>query len=358
MLQDLFDLVENVQEVSAPTLTVREQARLKDNLPELRWHVFFPRTNADSIRIADFTTVDFRPVADRRPWGGRGRLIPLRHGKLSELEMSPIEAYYIWNEYEMQRLMERNAQKIELALQATRARIPERAEALADADYRRVEIDAFHAWRTGEIVVKDPETEQALTLTLELAQSERRQAATTPWTASTAYEEFLAVLYDALQYLGTVRGAVVRRSTLNAIIASAPVAPLTGFRITKGELEARIQQEIGSDFTFRVEERSVDVFTGRGTQTALVKIWDGTEIAFIPGGAGDGGVSPIGQTHFAPVLRAQMMAEKIGHGYIDVRGVTLFYVPSRDGKQLEMQAQLNALPVPDERRLFVFDPGI
>ncbi|MDX1546653.1 MAG: hypothetical protein R3247_06680 [Rhodothermales bacterium] len=359
-MYELFELLGRVQEIDAATLTVREQARLANNLPELRWSIFFPRQNSDSIRIAEMRTLDLRPVADRRPWGGRGRYIPLEQGKLVELEMAPIEAYFTYDEYLMQRLMERNAQRIDLALDALRVKIPQRAEVLADADYRRVEVDAFWAWRTGEIVAKDPESEQTLTVNLGF-DAARYVTPAQAWTNSTAWAELLQHAYEARNMFGAApRGALVRQSTLTAIGESAPASGITGFKRSRAELEDRIAQELGSEFTFRVEERTVDVFTGKGNATVATKVWPGTEVAFIPPQVS------VGSTFFAPVYRAQMMAQGGQNGvpgglprdFIDVRGVTLFYLRNEDGKSMTLEAQLNALPIPDERRVYIVDGQI
>lgn len=348
-MKELFQLLQGVNEVDATTLTVREQTRLQDNLPGLRWNAFFPRTNADSIRIAELRTLDLRPVADRRPWGGRGRYIPVETPNLALIEMLPIEAYTSYDEYSFQRLLQNNGQDIELMLRAAAVRIPERSQVLADANYRRVEIDAFEAWRTGTILAKDPESEQALTLSLGFDAG--RYVTPTAWSTTTAYEEFLTHAFEAQNYFGSVAGAILRRSTLNAIQASAPVGT-SGFRPTIADLQGRITDELGTQFTFRVEERTQQIFTGAGNQRVDTKVWNGTEVGFIPGGI------QIGQTHFAPVVRAQMMARALPSNYVDVRGVTLFYIGSDDAKSLTLEAQLNALPLPVEDNIYVVNAGI
>lgn len=348
-MNELFQLLKGVNEIDATTLTVREQARLQDNLPDLRWDVFFPRTNADSIRIAELRTLDLRPVADRRPWNGRGRYIPIETPNLALIEMLPIEAYSNYDEYTMQRLLQQNGQDIELMLRAAAVRIPERSDVLADAAYRRVEVDAFEGWRTGTILARDPESEQAITLSLGFDAA--RYVTPTAWTTTTAYEEFLAHAFEATNFFGSVRGAILRRSTLNAIQESAPVGT-SGYRPTIADLQQRITDELGTEFAFRVEERTQQVFTTSGNTRVQTKVWNGTEVGFIPGNI------QIGQTHFAPVVRAQMMALELPQSYVDVRGVTLFYVESNDSKSLTLEAQLNALPLPVEDNVYVVSAGI
>ena len=353
---DLLNLLAKTPGITTAALTVRAQQRALNNPDELRHDVFFPRRDVNSIQLATITTATFRPVADRRPWGGRGRYIPVKPSKAGQLEMLPIEAFFSLTEREMQLLAGANANAVENILTQLGLDIPSRTDGLSDADYRRLELDCFEVWRTGRVAVRDPETEQATLITL-VSDATRYVTPGAAWTGGstgTAYTELVYHARQAKQKMGQVVGAVVRQTTLDAIVASAPLGANQGFGYTIADIEERLRKELGGQFQFRVEERTLDVFTDSGVGTTEQKVWNGTEVAFIPAGFA------VGEAAFAPVLRAQMMVQERAalKNFADVRGVTVFYVHGSDGKSLEVQAQLNAMPVLDERKVYVVTAGI
>ena len=58
--------IEAVDELTPAALTVRAQTVDPTDQGRLYWSGFAPRQNVDSVNLADVTTLDDRPVADRR----------------------------------------------------------------------------------------------------------------------------------------------------------------------------------------------------------------------------------------------------------------------------------------------------
>ena len=100
-------LIPLVEELSPASLTVVAQTISAQNTGRLRWPIFFPRQDVNSIDLKEVTTIDFRPVSDRREWNSRGRLIPDITPPVRELSLIPVESYYKWDEFEIQKLSER-----------------------------------------------------------------------------------------------------------------------------------------------------------------------------------------------------------------------------------------------------------
>jgi hypothetical protein len=337
-------------ELSSAALTVQAQAISPNDNGQLLWDAFFPRNNVDSVKFRSISDVNFRPTADRREWNQRGRVIDMRTPAGHEWEMVPIESTFGLNEREMQELEERTLGNEAAFRDIIRATIPQRVDTLVEANYRRIEVDAFTAWSLGQITAMNPQT--GGTQTLALPFTDRYEDAGANWDATDAYENLLAWLADAPDALGgTPEGVMLRQAMLNMIVASAPnfFAPDSTLQMTRRQLEQRISDEIGSAFTFVVNERTVDVYTDAGITTAAVKLWPEGVIAAIPQGG------RVGSTHFAPVVRAAQINRQVPQAQIDVRGVTVYSEPVNGGRGLLTEAQINALPMPVESRLYVID---
>src|SRR6185369_2756959 len=99
-------LIPLVEQLSPAALTVVAQTISPNDQGRLKWDIFFPRQDVDSVDIKEVTTLDFRPVSDRREWNSPGRLIPNKTPDFRDLSIVPVEGYYKWGEYEMQKIGE------------------------------------------------------------------------------------------------------------------------------------------------------------------------------------------------------------------------------------------------------------
>ena len=84
-------LIPLVEELSPAALTVTAQTISPNDQGRLRWDVFFPRQDVDSVDLHEVTTLDFRPVSDRREWNSPGRLIPDKTPDLRDISIVPVE---------------------------------------------------------------------------------------------------------------------------------------------------------------------------------------------------------------------------------------------------------------------------
>lgn len=345
----MFAWIEQERDLSPAALTVRAQAISPNDTGRLLWDAFFPRRDVNSVRLRSITTLDFRPAADRREWGQRGRLIPLRTPNVDELEMVPIESYFTLGERELQELEERTLGNQALFRQLIGADIPARIDSLASANYRRIEADVFSAWALNQIVAKNPQTGDTSTFDFGYA-AERYQTAATAWddVGENAFDNFLAWLEDAFELTGGGQGVMLRQATLNAIKADAPT-PVGALPMTTAQLASRIQDEFGTAFSFYVNEGTVDVFDDGGTEVTRTKLWPAGRIAVVPQG------EQVGYTAFAPVARAFEIARGAPQAGIDVRGQTAYHEIANAGRQLTTECQVNALPIPEERLVAVID---
>lgn len=340
--------------LSPAALTVRAQAVPVNDQGRLYWETYFPRADVQSIRLSDIMTTDFRPVGERRPWDGDGRQLPVKYGDYRNWEMVPIEVWHSIGEYEIQRLSERNGFNEELVRRALGVEIPQRTEMMASAVYRRLELDYIEAWTAGQITVRNPQDGSTQVVSLQLT-SGRITTAGTAWNngAVNGYDELVAWLRTGQDTIGPIEGVRLRRATLSAIEADAPTN-LVGMKMTTSEIAQRIGDFIQSPFRFEVIEDHFDRNTGAAQTWTATKNWPAQKVAAIPAGGA------VGRSYFAPVLRA---AEIVGQAAgvntgIDLRGVTLFYFGENGGKNLKIQAQLNALPIPDDQRVWVIDAGV
>lgn len=344
---------QDVDELSPAGLTVRAQTIDPTDTGRLYWSGFMPRRDVEGIDLQDVTTLDDRPAADRREWNQRGRHVPPRVPARRNVSIVPIEAYDKIGELEMQRLAERFNGNEQLMVEVMGVSIPGRVERLALADYRRLELDMFKAWLTGTIVQRNPQN-AAETQTASFGFSGSRiTAAGTAWnnTSVNAYDEFLAWMEDAISAVGNLAGAAMRLATLQAIQADGPDL-LGGVSMTRAQLAQRISDDMGMPFQFFIIEDSVDVYDDGGIATTSTKVFISQKVAAVPA---DG---RIGYSAFAPIVRAMELARAVPMAEIDTRGVTVFYDEAGTGRELTIEAQLNALPVPDEQRVFVIDAGV
>jgi hypothetical protein len=342
--------IEAVDELSPAALTVRAQAVSPTDQGRLYWSGFFPRQNVDSVNLADVTTLDDRPVADRREWNQRGRHVPPRTPARREVSIVPIEAYDKIGEYEMQRLNERFAGNQGQMASVIGVSIPDRVERLALADYRRLEVDAWTAWLTGVITQRNPQNAAETYQASFGFAAGRIQTAGTAWNDNSlnAYNEFIAFAEDAIDTLGSLAGFALRLSLLQAIQADAPDL-IGGVSMTRAQMVQRMSDDLGQPIFLQVVEDTVDVYTDGGTATSSTKVFAAGRLAAIPA---DG---RIGYAAFAPVVRAMEMARQVPQAGIDTNGVTVYYDEAGTGRELDIEAQLNAMPVPDEQRIFVID---
>jgi hypothetical protein len=340
--------------LSPAMLTVRAQAIPPNDQGELLWDMFFPREDVDSVDLWEVTTLDYRPVSDRREWNARGRYIPTQIPTRRRVSIVPIEARNKIDELEMQRLRQGNSVNSERIREIMMVAIPNRVDLMAQSNYRRLELDAIQAWTAGTITQRNPE-DASKTYTASFGFSGTRiTTAPTAWNDAgvNAYDLFLAWIFAAQDLVGPVEGAMMRLATFNAILADAPNLP-NSVKMTRTQVQERIQQDLGSPFTIYINENSHDVFTDGGTATTRTKAWPAQKVAAIPAGR------RVGRSAFAPVIRAMDLVAEVGPSAgIDVRGQTVYYEETNSGKELNLEVQVNALPVPDEQKVCVIDAGV
>lgn len=351
----LLEYIKQIKEVSPAALTVRAQTISPNDTGMLRWDTFMPRENSDTIRLSDVLSTDYRPVADRREWNAPGRRVPLVTPNIREMELVPIEAESVVDEKEMQLLNERSGGNAQILMEIIGATLPRRADMLAQADYRRLEMDAMQAWSQGTITQRNPQDASKTKVFSYGFSASRYQTAGTAWNDAglNAYNEFLAWLEDGRDAVGNIVAAVMRLATFKVIQADAPLIPLgsVGNRPTRADLESRLQDELAGDFKFIIIEDSLDVFNDGGTAYTRTKVWPTHVVAAVPAG------TRVGTTWFTPVIRAQQIDQQVPEAGIDVNGVTVFHIEGNDGRELKLQGQLNALPVPNEQLCWVIDAG-
>jgi hypothetical protein len=319
----------------------------------LKWGMFFPRMDVDSTTIKGLKTLDYRPVSDRREWNQRGRLIPSKTPDTREVKIVPIEGNYLWGEEEIQELNERFNGNAAMIAEQMQISVPGKVEQIAEANYRRIEIDAFQAWALGTITQRNPQN-AAETITVSLAfDTARYQTASTAWNDAglNAYDELMAWADDANSTVrGGIQGILTRRNIIREIQADAPDLS-GGQRMTRVDLENRISDDLGFEFRFYAMEDTLEPFTDGGTATSAVDVWAAEKVAAVPRG------TRVGYTAFAPVVRAMEIARNSGAPGIDTRGQTVYYEEHNNGRELSVEVQMNALPVPDEALVYVIDVG-
>lgn len=347
-----FSWIQAEEELSPAALTVRAQTISPNDTGMLSWDQFLPRRDVDSVDLKDITTLDRRPAADRREWNARGRYIPLLTPAQREMSMVPIEAYDKIEEKEMQKLAEQTRGNTQIVQSVIGSDIPSRVDGLALADYRRLEIDAMSAWALGTITQRNPQTGATYAASFGFSGS-RVTTAGTAWNDNSvnAFDLFIAWVLDGVDLIGPADGAMMRRATLNAILADAPDLPM-GVASNISRLADQVQEQLGFAFRFVINENSLDVFDDGGTAVTRTKVWPAQRVALIPAG------NMVGVTAFAPVRRAMELSNQVPEAGIDVRGVTVYHEEANGGRELTIEAQLNAMPVPDEQKVYVINAGV
>lgn len=338
-----FDFLTRVDALSPANLTIREQTRLAENPNQLRWRAIFPRTPAPSVRLSELAAVDFRPIGGRREWNADGREIPEILGAQRDWEMIPINPVHHIDERRLQFLRERAQGVNELLTRGVVKDIDAWATTLADAADRQIEYDAFQVWAQNQFTVMDPKSGQTVTVSAGIAADRYVAAATTFAAAANAYTDFMGYLADAQAKLGSVGAVRMRRARLNEILADAPA--FSGDRMSLAGLRERVNAEGFGDVLIVIDERTYHSFTDGGSAYSTGYFVPADRLLFQPG---DG---VVGQTHFAPVTRAYdyMSPQQVDN----VQDFTIFYSPENNGKTLKEEAQANALPIPDESRVYV-----
>ena len=338
-----FDFLGRVEALTPANLTLRERARLVENPNDLRWRGIFPKVDAASIKLSDLSAVDFRPIGGRREWNAQGREIPEVLGPIRNAEMVPINPTHHIDERAMQLLRERAQGLDQLITAGVVKDVDAWATTLADAADRQIEFDAFQAWFQNAITVMDPKTGTTVSVSAGISSARYVSASTTLAAATNAYIDFMGYLADAQSKLGSVGAVRLRRARLNEVLADAPA--FQGDRMSLAGLKGRIDAEGYGAVEIIVDERTYDAFTDGGSAVSATNYVPLDRMAIQPAG----GV--VGRTHFAPVTRA--------YDYMSLANVktvndfTVFHSEKNDGKTLMVEAQANALTLPDENAVYV-----
>lgn len=340
-------LIPVIEELSPAALTVMAQTISPNDLGKLKWDLFFPRDNVDSVDLNEVTTLDFRPASGRREWNSRGRLIPDLTPDLRNLSIIPVEGYYKWGEFEIQKMTERALANSAVVDQIIGRSVPGKVIQITEANYRQVEVDAFTAWSMGVVTVKNPQTgtTHAVSFGFDAA---RLTTAATAWNDPSvdAYATLIAWLENAIDAVGPIEGVVLRMALLRAIQADAPDL-LGGVSMTRAQLAQRISDDIGYPFQFFLFDDTLDIFNDGGTAYTSTNVWPAGRIAAVP----QGGV--VGRTAFAPVVRAMELARALPAAGIDERGQTAYYEEANVGRELTVEVQCNPFTIPNEQKVFV-----
>jgi hypothetical protein len=347
-----FSWTEEVEELSPAALTVRAQTISPNDNGKLKWDMFFPRMNVESVDLDDVTTLDYRPASDRREWNQRGRLIPIKTPTTRKVSIIPVEGNYFWGEYELQKLNERAMGNAALIAQIMQSTVPGRVDAIAAANWRRHELDCFEAWALGTVTQRNPQNAAETYAASFGFDAARYQTAGTAWNDAgvNAYTLLLSWLNDGINAVGPIKGIVSRRNFITEVLADAPDLA-GGAQMTWTQLEQRIQDDLGSEFRFYPMEDTVEVFTDGGTATTSTKVWAAEKIAAVPAG------TAVGKSAFAPVVRAMDIARQLPQAKIDTNGQTVFYEEHNNGRELSVEVQMNPIGIPNEQLMWVMDVG-
>jgi len=344
---------------SAAAMTVRAQAVAAENPDELRWDIFAMRGEANSLKFSESSDVDFRFVAERRPYNTRGIEMPEKFGTMREFMHLPIQAKKTIDEEEIEGLGAATEDE-RILLELLGATIPGRTDKMTRADYRRLEMDFFWGWATGMITAKNFLSKVVALVSFGYA-ADRYKSAATPWDDAgvNAWEALIAWYRMEKNRLGGGEGVYLSGAVMEAVREDAPVNQQTGLPLGDTELAALAAGQTGGQFRFVVDDRVADVPAAADaegfdpdTGTAPKRYWPVGACAVIPSGV------RVGEVKFSPVRRASDVSGSAPNAKVSNRDVTIVFVPNADETQLEMQAQLNAYPAFDERKISVVDTGI
>lgn len=345
----LFSWLEAIAALTPLNLTIKEATRTAENPLDLRYRAIFPRIPAPSVKLSSITTVDFRPAGGRREWNAQGREIPEKMGPSREFEMVPINPTHHIDERMLQLFGESGVQ--ELLRRGVIGSLESWPQRLADACERQLEAEAFEAWYTGLITVMDPKTGSTVVVSMGFDQATTYPTAGTIWSdaGEDAYQNFLTALQAAQTKFGTVGAARTRRAVYREIVADAPDGP-NGLRPTITSLQERVREEGFPDVQLIIDERTYDKFTDGGSLHAAANYVPAGLIAFQPANG------QVGNTHVAPVVRAYDFLT--GSNRSLAQGVVIFRSEKNDGKTLLIEAQENAIVLPEERTTYVVDTSV
>ncbi len=359
----LLNWIAAQRELSQVALTVQVQALDPTLQNRLLWDAFMPRRDVDSTDInVLLEELEVEYTSERREWNARGRPLPARAPGTKRLEMIPIETYFKIYEKEINDLANRFLGNDRLIQQYVQPRIPERTLRLGRANLRRVEKDTFDAWSVGTITRRNPQLGHLAQTFSYGIDPLRYPVKATAWSdvGLNAFNEFIKEIAIADLMIGVTQGCIMRQATWDAIAADATAAisvssvfPL--LRMTRREVEARIRDEIGRDFTVIIFEDTLTVFLDGGLlNTSTVKRWPAEKIGFIPQ-ANNG---QVGYNAFAPVNRGYDLSSQVPNAGIDVRGQTVYHEIENGGRGLNVECQVTEMPVPIENLIYVPDVGV
>lgn len=348
-MAELFSFLNQITELSSTNLTIREATRTDQNPLLLRYRSIFPRVNAPSVRLSFITTVDFRPLGGRREWNAQGREIPEKLGPTGNFEMVPINPTHHIDERMLQLFGESGFE--ELRRRGIIGDLTSWPQRLADATERQLEYEAFLAWYTGSITVMDPKTGSTVAVSMGFTQATTYPTAGTIWSDAgvNAYQNLLTEIQNAENKMGPVGVVRSRRAVFREIIADAPDGPL-GLAPTFASLEERVRAEGFGGITLVIDERTYDGWTDGGNATTAANYVPAGLMAFQPA---DG---RVGNTHVAPVVRAYDFLT--GGNRSLANGVVIFRSEKNEGKTLLIEAQQNAIVLPEEAKTYVVDTSV
>lgn len=354
---NFFTWLEEEKKLTNAALTVLAQAIPPNDNGRLLWDTVMPRQDIPSVDISQLYTLDFRPAAERREWNAPARPFALPIPKSRDITVIPVEMAHKIEEYELQKLAERAAGvNQDIFRRVIGAQIPDRVRAMALANYRRIELEVFRAWLSGNVTVRNPADNSSYVASYGIDAS-RYATAGTAWSdvGVNAYNELLAWARDVASGLvGGLAGVMLRQATMNAIAADAPVTlGSTAGSATLTQVEQRLTDALGTAFRFAVNERTVAEYTrAEGWATTNTKVFTAQRVAAIPASGS------VGSTGFAPVLRAMEVAGQNPDAGIDVNGMTAYRFTQNQGKELEIDVQCNPIPLPNEQAIAVINVGV
>ncbi|HEY0428997.1 MAG TPA: major capsid protein [Pyrinomonadaceae bacterium] len=342
--------IEKVKKLTAAALTVRVQMLDPTDNGTLKWSTLFPRVDVQTHDVTDLITKDFRPVGARREWDAHGRRIPIITPDTRKINIIPIETEDLIHEQELVALRERFLNNQQLMVEQLKVTIPERGDTLAMAAWRTLEKDAMDAWLKGYIDQYDAQSKKFYRTSFGIDVA-RQTVAVSPWTSG-AFGKFIAWLKVAKTYVkGGILGVMSSATVIQAIFDDAP-ALANGQRMGYEEFYKEIRNRTGLNIVFIENNETGDFFVDGGTRTEKKRYFDESYIAVVPVGG------MVGKTPFAPVSRAQDLSTLVPDAKIDVRGVSVFHFAENDDKALKLQAQLDALPIPTDEKIYTTDTGI